>query len=104
MRNTRNNGLVSIILILIIAILALSYLNIDLKSLVEKPQTQNNIAYVTQSSESIWTAYLEKPAPYIWNKVFVDLVWNSFIDNMTAIKNGQPTVFQTQAPIIHTNN
>jgi hypothetical protein len=103
MRNTRNNGLVSIILILIIAILALSYLNIDLKSLVEKPQTKNNVAYVATTSETVWTTYLEKPATYLWNKVFIDLFWNSFIDNMTAIKNNTPTTMQQQAPLVNTN-
>ena len=98
-----NKGFIGILLLIVIAILVVSYFNIDLQSLVEKPQTQKNAAYVTTTTTSFWNSYLQKPASYLWNTVFVGLLWNSFIDNMTRIKNGQPTTLQEMAPQIQTS-
>ena len=98
----QNRGLIGILLTIIIAILIISYFNINLQSLVEKPTTQQNVTYVTNAGTSVWNTYLSKPADYLWNTVFVNLLWNSFIDNMTRIKNGQPTTLQQNPPTIST--
>ena len=98
----RNRGLIGIILIIIIALLVISYFNINLQTVVQKPTTQQNFTYVASTSTSFWNTYLQKPASYLWNTVFIGLLWSSFINEMTLIKNGQPTTLQQQAPTIST--
>ena len=100
MKKHANQGLISILLIIVIAILALSFFNIDLKTVAEKPQTQKNVSYVVDNSTSFWNTYLQKPASYLWNDIFINLLWNSFVDNMTRIKQDQPTTLQLNPPTV----
>ncbi len=95
-KQSQQGGFVRFIIILIIAILLLSYFNIDLKTEVEKPQTQQNITYVKDQSQSVWQQYLEQPFFYIWNNIFIDLIWSVFVDNMERIKNHVPTTIEQQ--------
>lgn len=96
----KNSGFMRIILIVLIAILILSYFKIDLRSAVESPASQSNFSYIKNLAVTTWTNYLEKPAMYLWNYVFIDLLWKSFVSNMTRIKNGQPTDFDMHAPLV----
>ena len=61
---------------------------------VEKPwpgneDVQDNVSYVWTGVVNFWDRYLAGPADYIWNDVFVDLIWESFIVNMQALRNGE---------------
>ena len=49
------------------------------------------IKYVEGTSQSVWSEYLEKPAEYLWNDVWVNIFWKSFINNMERIRDGKPT-------------
>jgi len=82
----------------------MSYYGISLRSLVNNPVTQDNIGYVATSSVSIWDQYLKQPASYLYNQVFISLIWNPAIDNLTKMKDGQPTNVQTNAPQLPTPN
>lgn len=84
----KNNGLIRTILIILIAILALSYFGIDIKGLVEAPRTQQNVGYVTGWVMYVWTNYLEKPYDYLWNDIFVGRIWSQFLDTLDTIKAG----------------
>ena len=54
MTNYANNqknaegGIIKFILLLVIFVLIISYFNIDLRSIVESPQAQQNIGYVKE--------------------------------------------------------
>lgn len=98
----RNMGIsiLGILFLGVIAIFVLSYFKIDIKSVVESPQAQNNVGYVTGSSQNVWDKYLKQPASYIWNDVIVNLLWQSFIDNLQRVKNGQPTSIEQNAPAL----
>lgn len=74
-----------------ILILVLSYFNISIKAVVESPTAQENIEYVEGGTRNLWVAYLKEPASYLWNDVWVDIFWRSFIENMERIRDGQPT-------------
>lgn len=84
----KQSGLIRIILIILIAILALSYFGIDIKSVVEAPGTQKNIGYVVGWVMYVWTNYLEKPYNYLWHDIFVDKLWAQFLDTLDTIKKG----------------
>ena len=94
----RNTGLIKLILIIIIIIIVLSYLNIDIRGIIEAPQTQENLGYVWGWVTLIWNNYLADPVLYFWNNIFIDLLWESFVDNLERIKQGQPNDFELNAP------
>jgi hypothetical protein len=86
------------IIIVVIGLVILGYLGIDVKQAVQSPTSQSNMGYVKDVVVYVWTKYLEKPAVYIWNEIFIKLIWSTAVDNLTKIKNNQPTNIQTSAP------
>lgn len=100
---SQKNGGISILGILflgVLLILVLSYFHISLRVVVEDPVTQDNFNYVGGASRSLWDRYLKGPASYLWNDVFIDIFWQSFINNMERIRDGQPTDFELAAPTV----
>lgn len=91
-------GIVKTVILIIIALLILSYYGFDLKQTVEAPTTQSNFSYVTHFVVNIWQTYLEKPAKYLWNEIFLKLIWSSAVTNLQNINNNQPMEMQKQAP------
>lgn len=90
----KKQGLIKFILIFIILILILGYFNIDLRGLVEDPETQENFKYIKEIWQilwettkmifvPIWDNYLSRPLLYFWNNIFIDFVWES-VKNLKA--------------------
>ena len=99
----RQRGLIKLIIIIIIAIIVLSYFGFDLRSIVEAPQTQDNLGYVWGFVVSIWDNYLKGPILYFWNNIFIDLLWETFVSNFERIKAGEPTDFELNTPFVETD-
>jgi hypothetical protein len=99
-RSNTNRGvsLLGIVLYGFILILVLSYFRISVKDVVESPTGQENITYVQDTSKSFWDKYLKEPAHYLWNDIWIELFWKSFISNMQRIRDGQPTDVDMAAP------
>ena len=93
-----NRGFIKWVIIIVVALLILSYYGFSLRSLVDSPVTQDNFQYVATSSVSVWDKYLKQPATYLYEDVFINLIWTPAIDNLTKIKNSEPTNVQTNAP------
>jgi len=96
----KKSGFIKFIIIIIIAIIILSYFGFDLRAIVEAPTTQGNIGYVWGGVVYVWQNWLQRPASYLWNDVFIDLLWDSFIDNLERIKKGEPTTIEEKAPAL----
>ena len=92
MKNYRagDRGLIKMILIIVGALLILSYFGINLRNLVNAPTTQDNVSYVASTTVNVWDQYLRVPAAYAWG-IFVDLIWTPALHNLEAIKDSQPT-------------
>lgn len=84
-----------------ILILVLSYFNISIQAVVEKPSTQNNISYVTGSSKSLWNEYLKKPLTDFYNDIWVKIFWASFVSDMENIRDHKSTSIQNMAPTVN---
>lgn len=93
-------GFIKLIFIFIILALVISYFGIDIRGIVESETAQNNFSYVWGFIKMIWDDYLSNPITYFWNNIFIDLLWNSFIDNMERIKAGEPNDFILNAPTV----
>jgi hypothetical protein len=105
MKNKKNSGisLIKVLILGFIFILVLSFFNISIREVVESPDGQDNINYVKGTGVTIWEAYLKKPLSYLWNDVFVDIFWQSFISNMERIRDGKPTDYELAAPVLILN-
>lgn len=101
----KNKGmsLVKVLIIGFILIFILGYFKINIKTVVESPDSQDNLNYVKGTGTTIWQRYLEKPASYLWNDIFVNIFWKAFILNMEKIRDGQPTDYEQAAPIAPLN-
>ncbi len=94
------SGLIKLIIVIIIAIIILSYFGFDLRAIVEAPETQGNLGYVWGLVVHVWDSYLVGPATYLWNDIFIDLLWETFIENMERLKAGESTTIEEMAPTI----
>ncbi|MES2315365.1 MAG: hypothetical protein V4486_01365 [Patescibacteria group bacterium] len=96
----RGISILGVLFLGVIIILVISYFNISIKSVVEKPETKDNFSYVVGNSESIWDRYFKGPATYLWQDVWVDIFWKSFINSMERIRDGKPSELDKQSPTV----
>lgn len=68
-----NRGFLKLVIIIVVALLILSYYGFDLRKTVESPTTQSNFDYLTTWLTHIWESYLKTPAMYLWN-LFLSLI------------------------------
>lgn len=94
----KQEGLIKLIILIIIAIFVLSFFGISIRSLIEGESFQENFNYVLNVVKSVWQKYLAESAKYLWNDIFIDLIWNSFIENLEKIKGGGPSELIENAP------
>jgi hypothetical protein len=93
-------GFIKWIIIIVVALLVLSYYGFSLRDLVNSPTTQDNFGYVATTTVTFWDKYLKQPATYLYKDVFITLIWTPAIENLTKIKDGQPTnVQQVKSPL-----
>lgn len=97
---TNNQGLIKTILIIVVALLVLSYFGLNLRNIVNSPTGKDNFGYVKSLAVNVWTGYLKKPADYLWNKIFIPLIWQPAVENLTKIKNGEPDTIRSNAPVL----
>ena len=90
-------GIVRTIIIIVIALLALSYYGFNLRSTVEAPLTQSNFSYVWSGVTYTWNTYLKNPATYLFN-FFVTNIWNPSIGDIQRINNGQLPNIELKGP------
>lgn len=97
-----NQGLIKLIILIIIAVVVLSYFNINLRSVLESRAVRDNFGFLWNSAKSIWHNYLAGPADFVWG-IFYNYLWLSFIENMERIKEGEGPEFIENAPTFETN-
>lgn len=56
----KNRGFIKTIIIVVIAIIILSYYGIDLKKVITSDQVKANLAYVWNIIVNIWDLFIEK--------------------------------------------
>ena len=100
MKYNTQRGLIKLVLVIIILILVLSYFGFNLRAIVESPVAQENLGYAWGLVVTVWNNYLERPALYLWNDIFLNLLWSSFTSNLQRIRDGEPTDFELNAPVV----
>ncbi|MBI4692222.1 MAG: hypothetical protein HY773_02145 [Candidatus Terrybacteria bacterium] len=92
------SGFIKFIILIIILLIVLSYFGINIRSLFESDLFKNNFNYVWGGVKYVWETYLLGPVKYLWNNIFIDLLWNSFIENMDRIRQGKSPEMIENAP------
>lgn len=92
-------GLIKMILIIVIALLVISYFGINLRALVNSPTTQDNVTYVASSTVNIWNGYLKVPVTAAWD-LFVQYIWTPAIENLKNGKLQGPGLTSSSTPSI----
>jgi len=93
--------MIKLIIFIIAVVIVLSYFNVSLRAIVSGNAFQDNFSFVWNSVKSGWNKYLAGPADYLWNDIFIDLIWNSFTDNLERIKKGKDTTLIENAPAVN---
>lgn len=78
--------MIKYIILAIILIAILSFFGFNIKSFIERDIVQNNFSYVWNAIKYGWDNFLARPADYLWNDVFVNLLWEPFISALKKIK------------------
>ena len=99
-RNDNRGGLVRLVIYIVIVLLIISYFGLNIRAIVNSPAGQENFTYVQELMINVWNGYLKKPVLYLWNDIFLKLIWEPAIENLTKIKNGEPDTIRTNAPTI----
>ncbi len=98
-KDIRQQGFIKWILVIIVAVVIASYFfDFSVQDAVEDEQTQENFGYISENVQSFWNEHLADPANYLWNDVFLGLIWSAFTSNMENLQNGEETIFDTSAP------
>ncbi len=88
-----------VVVIIILVILGLSGVSVE-EDIVQNEGVQENTSYVLSGVLNIWNNYLAGPFMFLWQDVFVELIWESFILNMQRLRNGEtPTDFSLQSDL-----
>lgn len=102
--NNREGGFLKWIIVIVIGLVIASYFfDFSVKEAVEDEQTQSNFAYISVEVQEFWNEHLAEAADYLWNDIFIDLLWESFIENLERVKEGEDTVFEENAPGVTVN-
>ena len=74
----------------IVLILLLSYFKVTVRGIIESPEGQDNVNYVQSIGQNIWQNYLQDPATYLWNDVWVPLIWHPVLSLLVHVKDKIP--------------
>ncbi len=77
-KKTKQSGFIKVILIIVLALIILGYFGLDAREIMEKPLVQKNLNYVWNFVTFVWSHYFKAPAIYVWNEIWIDLIWNNF--------------------------
>ena len=97
-RNDNRGGILRTIILIVVVLLVMSYFGLNIRAIVNSPAGQENFSYVQELMIKAWDGYLEKPVTYLWKDIFLDLIWNPAVENLTHIKNGEANEIQSSAP------
>lgn len=90
MSKNNQKGLIKTIIVILIAIIVLSYLGFDIKKIFESEYLQKNLNYVWDILRTVWENYLAKPAMFVWNRAImplIDIIWKSFLAGLDKLKS-----------------
>lgn len=78
-KNREVGSLKWILIIIIVLGLASYYFGFSVQNVVQNPQTQANFNYVWGPISNFWNTNLASTANYLWNDIFINIIWANFV-------------------------
>lgn len=98
MKINKQRGIVRTIIIIVIALLVISYFGINLRQVATSPTSESNFSYVWGGVVYVWDNYLEVPVTDAYH-FFITYIWDPSIADIERINAGQlPSGEQNQNP------
>ena len=85
-----NRGLIQAVVVIVVALLILSYFGINLRNVADSPTTQENFSFVWNKAVHIWESYLKKPAIWIWNEIVLRII-DGVMEKRNSLQNATST-------------
>lgn len=92
-------GLIKLLVLIIIAVLVLSYFGFDLRGFLNSDTVKGNFGFLLEGAKTIWREYLTVPSNFIWG-IFYNYIWLAFIENMDRIRQGRGAIQPDYIPTI----
>ena len=73
MNNRSEHGIIQIILVIVVAIIILSYLGFSLRDIMEHDTTQENFSYIGELFKRLWNNIFKAPCLFIWHNILVPI-------------------------------
>jgi hypothetical protein len=74
-------GLLRTILILAVLLVIISLLGVNFEQdVVQNEVVQTNFGYAVGWLADLWSNHLSAPVLYVWNDIFIELLWNPFVE------------------------
>lgn len=84
---TSQKGFLKIILLVVVAILILSYFGFSIKDIAESETSKSNFSYVWGFLSYVWNTFLVAPISFVWNVIVVGIFWNKlFLPTITLLE------------------
>jgi len=95
-KTSGQSGIIRFILLILVAVILLSYFGFDLRSIVEDEQTQSNFAFVGEWVGVVWD-FIRTPALYVWD--FITDVWDRWLSPLLdSIRDTEPSDIIDKTP------
>lgn len=78
-----------IVVLIVVAILVLSFFGFNIQSIAESPTSQSNFAYVKSLVVSLWNNYLKAPVLFVYREIWLKYVWVEIKKLFTSFRAGQ---------------
>lgn len=85
-KSSGNQGFIKAIVMIVIALLILSYFGLNIRAIVNSPAGKENFSFTQELMIKTWDHYLKAPVTYVWNDIFIKLIWDPAIH---ALQNGR---------------
>lgn len=78
-------GLLRFVLGVVILIVFISLLGYNIEQdVVQNEAVQSNFAYTVNWLSGVWSNHLASPILYVWNDIFIDLLWQPFVQSFLS--------------------
>ncbi len=81
-------GFISALVSIIGALILLQFVfHVDVIGFLKSPDIGEIFSYLKRFVVLVWEKFLVAPASFLWNEVFIDIVWNTIKDGFEILKN-----------------
>ncbi len=88
MEKQKESGFIGLIISIIISLILLqAVFRVDVIEILKSPNFGEIVDYIKKFFTLVWEKFLVLPASFIWNEIFIDIVWRIMKDAFELLKN-----------------